>query len=228
MTLPKISQLKHEDTFRLLPERYSQAPRAAADRLGLSAAEQSDMLGLNTAVFGAKQTMLSGIGQDELVANIPYDNIINGAFTFAHPQGSRFNGPERGAWYAGFEQQTALAEVIWHKNVHYQSLDYWTDSQTYDLYLADFSGQYHDIRSDQAFAPCLDPQSYVSSQSLAAHLLRAGALGLIYPSVRYGGGTCIVCFRPALVQNVRKYARYRLTWQGGAEPDIIREEIYST
>jgi hypothetical protein len=27
---------------------------------------------------------------------------------------------------------------------------------------------------------------------------------LIYPSVRHRGGTCLACFRPALVLNVRK------------------------
>jgi hypothetical protein len=27
--------------------------------------------------------------------------------------------------------------------------------------------------------------------------------GLLYPSVRHRGGTCLACFRPALVVNVR-------------------------
>lgn len=31
--------------------------------------------------------------------------------------GSRFNGPDRGAWYAAFETRTAQAEVAFHKAV---------------------------------------------------------------------------------------------------------------
>ena len=44
-----------------------------------------------------------GIGVRELLFGVPYYRIVNAAFTHAHPFGSRFNGPERGAWYAAFE-----------------------------------------------------------------------------------------------------------------------------
>ena len=35
-------------------------------------------------------------------------------------------------------------------------------------------------------------------------LLNQGSAGVIYPSVRHRGGTCLACFRPALVVNVRR------------------------
>jgi hypothetical protein len=38
--------------------------------------------------------------------------------------------------------------------------------------------------------------------------------------VRAPGGTCLACFRPALVQNVRRHDRFRLTWSGTPEPRI--------
>jgi hypothetical protein len=47
-----------------------------------------------------------------------------------------------------------------------------------------------------------------------------GALGVVYPSVRRRGGTCLACFRPALVANVRKGATYRFVWQGRPRPAI--------
>jgi RES domain-containing protein len=62
------------------------------------------------------------------------------------------------------------------------------------------------------FAECLSPTSYVASQTLAALLLNQGSLGILYPSVRRPGGTCIACFRPSVVANVRKGYRYKLTW----------------
>jgi hypothetical protein len=45
----------------------------------------------------------------------------------------------------------------------------------------------------------------------------------VYPSVRRANGTCLACFRPALVTNVRRDATYRFTWSGaGADPEICR------
>jgi hypothetical protein len=38
------------------------------------------------------------------------------------------------------------------------------------------------------------------------------SLGVIYPSVRRPGGTCIACFQPSVVSNVRKGSRFLLTW----------------
>ena len=66
----------------------------------------------------------------------------------------------------------------------------------------------------------LDPDSYVESQALAEALLEADSLGVIYPSVRHAGGTCVACFRPALVTNVRRGKTYRFTWDGGPDPTI--------
>jgi hypothetical protein len=74
-----------------------------------------------------------------------------------------------------------------------------------------------------AFRACLDPDSYLASQELAARLLEAGALGIAYPRVRRAGGTCLACFRPALVGNVRRGRAYRFTWAGTPEPVVVDE-----
>lgn len=100
------------------------------------------------------------------------------------------------------------------------------ESVTYDDYLADFGGQYHDIRGDATYEKCLDPDSYVESQMLAETLLRERASGIIYPSVRHSDGICLAGFRPGLVGNVRKSARYRFTRTGSPEPEIECEETY--
>ncbi len=92
---------------------------------------------------------------------------------------------------------------------------------TYDDYLADFSAEFHDIRGGD-FRDCLDPGSYVASQELAQQLLVSGSLGVVYPSVRKPKGTCIGCFRPALVTNVRRGGAYDFRWAGKPEPVVIR------
>ena len=43
------------------------------------------------------------------------------------------------------------------------------------------------------------PECYAVGQELAHSILLKGGNGIIYPSVRFKGGLCIACFRPALV-----------------------------
>jgi hypothetical protein len=167
----------------------------------------------------AESELLPGIGVGELVFGVPYYRIVNAAFTHAHPLGSRFNGPERGAWYAAFEIETAQTEIAFHKTLQLAEIGRFDDDVSVDDYLADFSGEFHDLRHD-GFSEVLDRESYVPSQALAERLVEAGALGVVYPSVRRAGGTCLACFRPALVMNVRKGATYRFRWSGDPIPEI--------
>lgn len=169
----------------------------------------------------AQQDRLPGIGVAELVFGVPCADVINAAFTHAHPLGARFSGPDRGAWYAAFDVSTAQKEVGFHKSVQLAEIGRFEDSVTYDDYLADFSASLHDLRRAHGFRACLDPRSYVASQALAEQLLAAGALGVVYPSVRHKGGTCLACFRPALVTNVRRHKTYRFTWRGKPEPAVV-------
>lgn len=171
----------------------------------------------------AEQHLLPGIGPEELLSAVPHAAVVNASFCHAHPLGSRFSGPDRGAWYAAFEVATAQAEVGFHKSVQLAEIDRFEDSVTYDDYLADFSAGFHDLRGTRGFKAYLDPTSYVASQKLADELLEEGALGVVYPSVRRKGGTCLACFRPALVTNVRRARTYRFTWRGLPDPTVTIE-----
>src|SRR5262249_32660667 len=138
-----------------------------------------------------------------------------------NPLGNRFNGPDRGAWYAAFELETAETEVAFHKTVQLAEVGRFRDDVTYDDYLADFSAEFCDLRSvREEFADCLDPGSYIASQKLAARMLASGAIGVVYPSVRRREGTCLACFRPAVVGNLRKGGTYRFRWTGQPQPTI--------
>ena len=151
---------------------------------------------------------------------VAFASVVNAAFCHPHPLGARFNGPERGAWYAAFEIETAHAEVAFHKAVELAEIGRWDETVAYDDYLADFSAPFHDLRGDAHFGACLAPESYVASQELAERLLDAGSAGVVYPSVRHAGGTCLACFRPPLVGHVRRDAAWRFTWSGEDSPAI--------
>ena len=167
--------------------------------------------------------LLPGITVRELVFGLSYSHIVNAAFTHAKTFGSRFNGPERGAWYAGFSLETAGIEVAFHKSEELREIN-WQDKETflYADFLADFRGDFHDIREDFRFAKCLNPMSYAASQKLAEELLDKGSAGVIYPSVPHSGGTCIVCFRPALVNNVRKGGQVSVEFENALATPAIR------
>jgi hypothetical protein len=221
--LPPVTELRQHDTVRLIPSRFADVEDSVLAPLADSEAVLRDLFDLDNATnerLRGEYGQLPGIGVDELVFGVPNFRIINAAFTYARPEGSRFNDGERGAWYCAFDAATALAEITFHKTVEYQEINRFDDSVTYQAMLADFGGSFHDLRDLDAYRDCLDPASYIASQQLANKLLDAGAMGVIFPSVRKLDGTNLACFRPALVGNVRKGAAYRLTWSGTPEPRI--------
>lgn len=223
MTLPRTNLVRRNDTHRLISSKYGEDGASVLARIADGDAHLQDIFDLDDATNDrllAENNLLPGIGIHELVFGVPYFRIVNAAFCHAHPLGSRFNGPDRGAWYAGLELETAQAEVAFRKSVELAEVSWFEQEITYDDYLADFSAAFHDIRKDDRFAGCLAPDSYLAPQRLAEQLLDAGALGMIYPSVRRRRGVCLVCFRPALVMNVRKASTYRFAWSGKAVPEI--------
>lgn len=226
MTLPAIALVRQFDTHRLIPSRYSEGGDSVLTRIAVDDAHLRDIFDLDHATNDrllGEHDLLPGIGIQELVFGVPYYRIVNAAFCHAHPLGGRFNGPDRGAWYAAFELATAQAEIAFHKWVELTEIGWLNEEATYDDYLADFSAELHDIRDEAAFADCLAPDSYLASQDLARALLDAGSLGIVYPSVRRREGTCIACFRPALVMNVRKAATYLFRWEGKPVPTVVAQ-----
>ncbi len=224
--LPAIALVRRNDTHRLIPSQHRDEGRTVLAQLTHSDAELAALYDLDNATNDrllAENDLLPGIRVHELLFGVPYYRTVNASFTHAHPLGSRFNGPDRGAWYAAFEIRTSQAEVAFHKTLHLEEIGRYEDDVTFDDYLADSSCELHDVRGDAAFASCLNPESYVPSQTLAARLMDAGSLGVIYPSVRRAGGTCIACFRPALVMHVRRAKTYRFRWSGRATPVITVE-----
>lgn len=222
---PPTSDVASDNAHRLIPERYSDRDDSVLTRLTDDIDDLNALFELegatNERLLG-EAGLLPGITVRELVFGIPYSHIVNAAFTHAHPLGSRFNGSDRGAWYAAFSRQTSAIEVAYHKGKELQEIN-WQEKETFSYvdFVADFRGEFHDLREGARFNDCLAPNSYKASQRLARDLLEAGSAGIVYPSVRHKGGTCLACFRPALVNNVRKGSSISITFENAqAAPDI--------
>ena len=225
--LPRVSDVLRDDTHRLIPARYTGRDESVLGRLTDDPDELNSLFELEGATHDrllGEAGLLPGITVRELVFGLSYAHIVNAAFTHASPFGSRFNGPERGAWYAAFTRKTSKLEVAYHKSRELQEV-HWQEKETFSYvdFLADFRGTFHDIRGDARFGDCLDASSYKASQCLAGELLEGGSSGVVYPSVRHDGGTCIACFRPALVNNVRKRSSISITFENALAVPEIRE-----
>lgn len=225
-----LAPFSERDTIRLISTAYIDEPAIAPlvdddDELafleafeGLTSTRQNSTMPLPIGVF--PQELLSerdGYGW----------SYVNAAFCYTRSTGNRFNGPDRGAWYATWGQgaiQTAHAEVSWHLTKELEATDVFDNMTSYRELLAGFIVDMHDLREfadNQVFAS--EPEAaYPKGQLLASALRQNGSAAILYPSVRHEGGLCLSAFRPRVVQNVRQGDRWLFEWRGSANPSISK------
>jgi hypothetical protein len=162
----------------------------------------------------------TGINPYELIFGVREAKIIDAAFSHRSDYGGRFNGSQRGAWYAGFTLTTSAHEVAYHKARFLRNVRV-EESQRFDYqdFETDFRGEFDEL-TEEEHRSCLQPepipQCYGPGQALASLLLEQGSSGLLYTSTRDPeNGLCVVCFRPALVANTRRAFAYRMTIDPG-------------
>ena len=191
----------------------------SADELALL----SQIEGATSARLTAEDRGIAGIAARELVYDVPHARFINASFAYAKPlQPNRFNGGDRGAWYAALDVRTCLAEVGFHLTQMLADANDFHAAVDYAEMFASMAGDFLDLRQAPRH-PALGADkatSYPIGNGLADRARAEGLNGIIYPSVRHEGGTCIVALRPAAVQSVRQGDVYRLRWQGQPTPDI--------
>ncbi|GGA48117.1 RES family NAD+ phosphorylase [Pelagibacterium lentulum] len=220
------------DTIRLISTAYIAEPAMAPladDPTELSILEEIETL--TSARHTPHLPLPFGITQDELVtaAHGFGWTYINAAFCYTRAGGNRFNGEERGAWYAAYGQaavKTAQAEVAWHLTQELIATATFENLTAYRELRAGFSTRVHDA-SAFASEPFLDPDpsvAYPHGQALARTLLTQKSSGLVYPSVRFDGGECLAVFRPAIIQNIRLGDCWHFEWSGSPQPTISKAE----
>lgn len=232
--IPPLLAVNWRGSHRLISSRYTDTSINGDDSVLSSIASDSadleDLIALEAATNGrtqAEERGLAGISTYELLYGIPNAHVVNAAFTHPSETGSRFNDATRGAWYSARHLETSIAEVTYHKarrlaeivvpDLPWQRPD--SDVTSYDDWLADFRSTFHALQPAAEYASYLVPEPvpacYAASQLLAKALLHRGSNGLVYPSVRHPG-ECLVCFRPALVYNPRRAARFQITFTATA------------
>ncbi len=220
---PPVKRLNLRDTCRLIPSLY---PVAGILDTVASAEDLPyifELEGWTNDRISTELGILHRLPKEEWVVGRAMASVIMAGFCHPRPEGGRFNGPDRGAWYAGRTLETAHAEVAYHRTRELEEIGVLDTRLQMRLYLADFKASFHDVRPHiPENEPLHNPLDYTASQTLARDLLRAGSNGIIYRSVRYAGGECIACFRPRLVANVRPDAHFEYRWEGSRVPRIRR------
>ena len=220
--MARLEQFDYAGTHRFIPAKYG--AESVLESLPLPADVLADLSELDAATNERKIAESGGnsaIGPGELLFGVPEAHIVNAAFSHPGSYGGRFHTPQRGAWYAGIEIETSIAEVAFHKRLFLaDGRIQGPNAFDYIDFLSDFSGTFHTLdvaEQENCLTPDPVPQCYAASQALANKLLFDGSNGIVYSSVRRLSGTCIACFRPALVFHPRRGQKYRLTIDVGTE-----------
>lgn len=219
-------------TIRLVTAGYLDKPAMAllADNPS-ELAILEEVEGLTAGLTPFSPAMPAGIQPGELLTEADGYGwaYVNAAFCRTRPTGNRFNGPERGAWYASYGNNatdTVKAEVAWHLTRELRATGIYENITTCRELLAGFMSRFQDLgerTGDAVFSE--DPAvAYPAGQALARDMLERGGNGVLYPSARYEGGRCLAALRPNLVQNVREGETWVFRWAGSAEVEILRWE----
>lgn len=155
---------------------------------------------------------LARLPQADWVFGVSNASIIMAAFLHAAPQGSRFSGPELGAWYGAAAIETAIAEVAHHLRREAVARGKAEARRTFRSYRAHLAGyDYVDLRGAQSTHTSLYAGgSYAASQLFGEQVRGSGASGIVYDSLRHAGGTNVVAYRPRQIFEVMQADHYDL------------------
>ena len=185
----------------------------------------AEIEGATSRRLTAETRGIAGLPANELVHGVPHAHFINASFAYAKPRAlSRFNSPDRGAWYAALDVETSIAEVAYHLTQALADAGDFNAVVDYAEMHASLAGEFMDLRQrshHQALNPD-ETRGYAAGNALATAARLAGLNGVIYPSVRHPGGTCIAALWPHAVQSVVQGEVWRLTWDGKPEHHVSR------
>src|SRR5271157_2122957 len=209
-------------TVRLVSSARLRAPVLEALVPAEDLAALAEIEGATSHRLIAEARGTEGLGRDEFVHGVPYASFINAAFAYAKPrEPNRFNA-SRGAWYAALAVETSMREIAWHMTDFLGKSGAYRGVVDYAEMFASMAGEFLDMRAAGAH-PGLDPDpaiGYPAGNAIADAAFAEGLNGIIYPSVRHRGGTCLAALRPHAVQSVAPGAVYRFEWSGHPDPKI--------
>jgi hypothetical protein len=146
----------------------------------------------------------------------PNASWVMAAFTHLNPKGSRFSDGSYGVYYAAHALETAVRETAYHFARFAADSGDGVRHEDMRVLVGALDAELHDVASlpEATRAAVLHPDDYTASRALATRLRAAGSEGVVYPSVRHAGGTCVGVFRPKAVGRPSQEGHIQLHYDG--------------
>jgi RES domain-containing protein len=164
--------------------------------------------------------------RDEMgeIALVPPEDRVSGpgasyvmaSFTHVNKKGSRFSDGTFGVYYAAEEIQTAIAETVFHFESYARDSNDPPRMEDMRVIVGTAAETFEDVAAveEPYRSELLDPDTYAAAQPYARHLRDTGSMGVVYPSVRSSGGTCVGAFKPSAVGLPRQERHLKYHWDG--------------
>ncbi len=161
----------------------------------------------------------------------PGASFLMAPFTHVSPdRPSRFSDGTYGVLYAGDRPDVALLETVHHHGrfmARTKEPAGW--SSEFQEITLDVVGRLHDVRHDPTYGGVFHGSRYDVSRDLGARLRKAGADGVVYPSVRCEKGECVGLCYPDLASNAATGRRLLCHWNGKRIDycrDVVSDDVY--
>ncbi|MGI9294325.1 MAG: RES family NAD+ phosphorylase [Pseudomonadales bacterium] len=210
---PRRRHLQGASQYRIFPSRFP--PIALFETL--VAPEELEVLYAIEAMTNDRIQAEAGnlylLPKNEWVTG-PGASVVMAAFTHIG-RTSRFSDGGYGVYYAGRDEDTAVAETVFHTERRLRD----TDEAAIELDMRSYAGTIkqplEDIRGSH-YAELQDPdlRSWGKCQRFGAGRRDAGAWGLLYRSARCAVGECIAAFRPLALSLPAQGKHLRYSWNG--------------
>ena len=137
-------------------------------------------------------------------------------------QPSRFSDGSYGMLYAGLDNETAIAEAVFHSERHLRATHEGPIEFDMQSYVGVVDKPLEDLRG-AAFGHLHQPalETWPVCRAYGRQRRQAGAWGLLYPSARHPGGECVGVFRPGAVSIPTRDTPYRYCWNGATVHRVL-------
>ena len=201
-----------QPSYRLIPSRFPPIPLFETVATAADLPAVMELAGWTNDRLTPER--LGRLPKEDWVHGRPNASVVLAAFLHVSPTGSRFNGPDLGAWYAAADLRTAIAEVGHHLRREAIASRRRELRRTYRAYSARLAGDYLDIRDMKETRPDLyAPDNYAASQAFGEAARKAGEDGILFASVRLSGGENVVAYRPRNVLDVVQADHFEIVVQ---------------
>ncbi len=212
----KPARVRWREAWRIIASRYP--PIALFERVSDNPAVWDVLIELEQATNPRVRDELGEIAlvPPERRVTGPNASWVMAPFTHINKNGSRFSDGSYGVYYAARTLQTAIKETGYHFARFAADSSDPPRREDMRVLLGAVDARLHDVArlGEGLRRRILDAESYAHSRPFAAELRDNDSDGLVYPSVRDEGGSCIAAFWPDVAGVPMQERHLQYEWDG--------------